>query len=102
MKKLLLSGFAFAILHTGALSGQTFTGTWQGALKAPQARNGELRTVIEISTNDADKLAAVFYSIDQGARPITATSVTANGSTWSPMRANGGQSRTGLPARFRF
>ena len=80
MKKLLLSGFAFAILHTGALSGQTFTGTWQGALKAPQARNGELRTVIEISTNDADKLAAVFYSIDQGARPITATSVTANGS----------------------
>ena len=80
MKKLLLSGFAFAILHTGALSGQTFTGTWQGALKAPQARNGELRTVIEISTNDADKLAAVFYSIDQGARPITATSVTASGS----------------------
>ena len=80
MKKLLLSGFAFVILHTGALPGQTFTGTWQGALKAPQARNGELRTVIEISTNEADKLAAVFYSIDQGARPITATSVTASGS----------------------
>ncbi len=80
MKKLLLSAFAFVILHTGVLPGQTFTGTWQGALKAPQARNGELRTVIEISKNEADKLAAVFYSIDQGARPLTATSVTASGS----------------------
>jgi len=80
MEKLLLSAFACVILHTGALPAQTFTGTWQGALKAPQARNGELRTVIKISANEADKLAVVFYSIDQGAQPLTATSVTASGS----------------------
>ena len=80
MKKLLLSMFALAILQAGALIGQTFTGTWQGALKVPQAPNGELRIVIKISTTDADKLAAEFYSIDQGAQPIAANTVTASGS----------------------
>ncbi|HYA18611.1 MAG TPA: TIGR03435 family protein [Bryobacteraceae bacterium] len=80
MKKLLLLGFAIATLHAGALLGQTFTGTWQGAIKAPQAPRGELRTVIKISVNEGDKLAAVFYSIDQGARPLTANAVTASGS----------------------
>lgn len=80
MKKLLLWTAALAILHAGALFGQTFTGTWQGALKVPQARNGELRIVIRISTTDADKLAAELYSIDQGAQPIAANTVTTSGS----------------------
>jgi uncharacterized protein (TIGR03435 family) len=79
MKKRLLSTLLFIGLQAGVLFGQTFTGTWQGALKIPQARNGELRTVIKISTTEADKLAAVFYSIDQGGQPANAATVTANG-----------------------
>src|ERR1700755_1321852 len=80
MKKLQLI-FALAALNAGALFGQTFTGTWQGALKFPQAPNGELRTVIKISTTAGDKLAAQFYSIDQNPTPLSANSVTATGST---------------------
>ena len=76
MKKLLVS-FALVLLQAGVLFGETFTGTWQGALKVP---NGELRIVIKISTTDADKLAAVSYSIDQGGQPISANTITASGS----------------------
>jgi uncharacterized protein (TIGR03435 family) len=80
MTKLLVYTFALATLHAGALFGQTFNGTWQGVLKIPQAPNGELRVVIKISTTDAERLAALFYSIDQGGQPISATTVTASGS----------------------
>jgi len=80
MTKLLVYTFSLASLHAGALFGQTFNGTWQGALKIPQAPNGELRIIIKISTTDAEKLAAVLYSIDQGGQPISATTVTASGS----------------------
>jgi uncharacterized protein (TIGR03435 family) len=80
MKKMLSCSFAFVLLQAGSLFGQTFAGTWQGALKIPQAPNGELRTVIKISTTDADKLAAQFFSIDQGGQPIAASTVTVNGS----------------------
>jgi uncharacterized protein (TIGR03435 family) len=79
MKKIFTCSFAFVMLQAGALFGQTFAGTWQGALKVPQAPNGELRTVLKISVTDADKLAAVFYSIDQGGQPISAATVAANG-----------------------
>lgn len=80
MTKLLVCTFALAAMHAGAMFGEIFAGTWQGALKVPQAPNGELRIVLKISTTDADKLAALFYSIDQGGQPIPATTVTANGS----------------------
>ena len=80
MRKLLTGLFVLAVLQTGILFGETFTGTWQGALKIPQAPNGELRIVIKISTTPADKLAAEFYSIDQGGQPFSATAVTASGS----------------------
>jgi hypothetical protein len=66
MKKLLLWTFALATLDASGLFGQTFTGTWQGALKVPQAPNGELRIVIKISTTDADKLSAELYSYRSG------------------------------------
>lgn len=80
MKKLLQFTLALAVSGVGALYGQTFTGTWQGSLKIPQAPNGELRIVIKISTTDAEKLAAQFFSIDQGAQPLSANSVVASGS----------------------
>jgi uncharacterized protein (TIGR03435 family) len=75
---------ALTILSGGAsfsqLSAQSITGTWQGALKPPQGRGPELRTVIKISTTENDKLAAVFYSIDQQSPAIPATTFTLNGS----------------------
>lgn len=80
MKKPLLF-FAFLSFQAAVLYSQTFTGTWQGALKVPQARNGELRTVIRISMTEADKLAAVFYSIDLDPTRLNASTVTVNGST---------------------
>jgi hypothetical protein len=85
MKKLLLV-FALLSFQAAVLSGQTFTGTWQGAFQVPLT-SGELRTVIRISMAETDKLAeanklmAVFYSIDLDAKPIQASTVTVNGST---------------------
>jgi uncharacterized protein (TIGR03435 family) len=76
MIALALSGVSFS-----QLSAQNIVGTWQGALKVqtPQGSQ-ELRTVIKISTTDNDKLAAVFYSIDQQSPAIPATTFTRNGS----------------------
>jgi uncharacterized protein (TIGR03435 family) len=79
MKKLFWM-LAFSACAGGTLFAQSFPGTWQGALKIPQAPNGELRIVIKISTTPADKLAADFYSIDQRTPAIPSTSLTANGS----------------------
>ena len=81
MKKLMLWIVALAALPGGTAFAQTMTGTWQGALKIPQAPKGELRIVIKISTTDADRLKAEMFSIDQGGQPIPATTVTQSGST---------------------
>jgi uncharacterized protein (TIGR03435 family) len=65
----------------GSASGlfaQSFTGTWQGGLKIPQAPNGELRIVMKIALTD-DKLGAEFYSIDQNPTPLKAESVKTSG-----------------------
>lgn len=80
MRKLLFSSLVLFLLQASLVFGETFTGTWQGALKIPQAPNGELRIVIKISTTSADKLAAELYSIDQGGQPFSATTITSNGS----------------------
>ena len=80
MVKPILWTVALAVLSSNAMLAQTITGTWQGALKAPQAPRGELRIVIKISTSDADRLKAVIFSIDQGARPMPATAITQSGS----------------------
>src|SRR5580765_4197924 len=79
----MLFRIAVAVLSAGAsfspaFAQQNIVGTWQGALKAgPQ----ELRIVIKISMTDAEKLAAVLYSIDQQSPAIPATTFTRNGST---------------------
>ncbi len=82
MRRLLstpISVFALAALSGGAIFAQSFTGTWQGALKIPQAPNGELRIVLKISTTANDKLAGEFYSIDQSGPAIPTTTLTASG-----------------------
>jgi len=67
-----------AALSLGALLAQDMVGTWQGALK--NAKTGkELRLVGKISRAANEKLAATFYSIDQGGQPITAGAVTQQG-----------------------
>ena len=76
-----LRSLALAVASCTALCAQSFPGTWQGALKGPQAPNGELRVVLKISTTPADKLAGEFYSIDQRTPAIPATTMSANGST---------------------
>src|SRR5690348_4368773 len=82
MRKLMLVIFAFAIaLFTGSAAmaqSQDITGQWQGTLHAP---NRDLRTVVKISKAPDGKLAAVMYSIDQSGQPITASSVSVDGST---------------------
>jgi uncharacterized protein (TIGR03435 family) len=50
--------------------------TWQGTLHAGR----DLRTVVKISKDGKGGYAAVFYSIDQGAQPLKADSVTLDGS----------------------
>jgi uncharacterized protein (TIGR03435 family) len=80
MKKLILWTIALAALRGSALFAQNLTGTWQGALTLPAPANRELRTVIKITTTDADTLKAVMYSIDQGAQGVPAGSVTLQGS----------------------
>jgi uncharacterized protein (TIGR03435 family) len=79
MRKLTVFVIALAALASASFA-QTLTGTWQGALKIPQAPNGELRVVMKISTTDQDTLKAVMYSIDQGGQPIPAESVKRSGS----------------------
>lgn len=73
---------ALVVLQGGALVAQTLTGTWQGALKVPQAPNGELRVVVKISVGDKDKMKADFYSIDQQTPAIPATTVSLSGSAF--------------------
>ncbi len=80
--KYLMAIAALAALQGGALVAQTLTGTWQGALKVPQAPNGELRVVVKISIGETDQLKADFYSIDQKTPAIPATTVSQSGSTF--------------------
>jgi len=80
MKKPMLWIIALAALSGGAFA-QNITGTWQGAIQPPQPQGRGLRIVLKISTTDADKLAAVMYSIDQQSPAIPATTFTRNGST---------------------
>jgi uncharacterized protein (TIGR03435 family) len=51
---------------------QDITGTWQGALHIVQA-NRDLRTVAKITKAAGGGYTVVFYSIDQGGQPFTAS-----------------------------
>jgi len=68
---------ALAALSIGVLLAQDMVGTWQGSLKNPKGK--ELRLVGKISRAANEKLAATFYSIDQGGQPIPAGAVTQQG-----------------------
>jgi uncharacterized protein (TIGR03435 family) len=81
MRNLICCAAALAAASASGLLAQNFTGTWQGALKIPQAPNGELRLVLKISTTEKDTLGAEFYSIDQNPTPIKADSVKTSGQT---------------------
>jgi bla regulator protein blaR1 len=82
MKKMILMFCIFAVaLFTGSAASaqsQDIAGTWQGTLHGP---GRDLRLVLKISKAPDGKLGAVMYSIDQGGQPITASSVSVEGST---------------------
>lgn len=81
MKKLTLWVITLALLSGGSLFAQSLVGTWQGTLAVPQAPGGQLRIVIKVSTTEADKLQAAFYSIDQTGQPFPVNSFTVSGSS---------------------
>lgn len=74
---LLLFVFLCAAVPGIARAAANVEGTWQGTLQAKTS----LRLVLRISRDDKSELAASLYSIDQTADPISATSVTVDGST---------------------
>ena len=51
----------------------SIVGTWQGTLTIA---NHKLRAVLKIKKSPAGKLSGVFYSIDQGGRPIDVSSIS--------------------------
>jgi uncharacterized protein (TIGR03435 family) len=77
MKKLLLWVIALAALAAAPLRAQDVTGQWQGTV---HAGSHDLRLILKI-TKDDGHLKGMLYSIDQGAQPIKASSVTQDGSS---------------------
>ena len=78
MTRLICCIAAIAVSASG-LFAQSFTGTWQGALKIPQAPNGEFRIVLKIQTVEKDTFIAEFYNIDGNPTPVKAESVKTSG-----------------------
>jgi uncharacterized protein (TIGR03435 family) len=70
--------FALAAFSASAILAQDIVGTWQGKL---QSGANERRTVYKITRTTEGSLTAIFYSLDQGARPIAANSVAVQGAT---------------------
>jgi uncharacterized protein (TIGR03435 family) len=79
VKKLTLWIVTLALLSGSSLFAQSLVGTWQGTLAVPQAPGGQLRIVVKVATTEADKLQAVFYSIDQTGQPFPVSSFTTQG-----------------------
>lgn len=78
----MLQVLALSALSASAILAQDIAGTWQGKL---QNGANELRTVFKITrTAESSLTAAVYsavaYSLDEGATPITASSVVVQGS----------------------
>ena len=64
MKYWIIRTIILAALSTAVLPAQDITGTWQGTLAPPSAKQ-ELRVVFKVS-KDGSGLAGLMYSIDQG------------------------------------
>ncbi len=79
MKRLLAWMVALTSLTASSLFAQSLVGTWQGTLAVPQAPGGQLRVMVRVSTTEADKLKAVFYSIDQTGQPFPVNTLTVQG-----------------------
>lgn len=78
MKSLIRSLVVIAILTGQIVLAQTITGTWQGTLNPGK----ELRIVLIVSNGSAGGLAAMMYSIDQGAQGVPASAVDVQGTTF--------------------
>lgn len=74
MKRLMLCFVVCMALLGSKLHAQDITGNWQGTLKAQK----DLRIILVITRNH-DALVGTMYSIDQGAQPIKASSLSLDG-----------------------
>ena len=77
MKKLVLCFVACLALLGSVLHAQDITGQWQGTLKAQK----DLRIVLVVA-KDNGALKGTLYSVDQGAQPIKASSISLDGSSF--------------------
>lgn len=77
MRRLLTVVVVGFLAGHAAAQTQPITGTWQGTLNPGK----ELRLVFNISNANAGALAAMMYSIDQGAQGMPASAVTFQGTT---------------------
>lgn len=75
MKKLMLCMAVLAMVFGTGARAQDLAGNWQGTLKAGK----DLRIILNFYKGNKDAWSAKMYSIDQGAQPIEATSVTRQG-----------------------
>jgi uncharacterized protein (TIGR03435 family) len=74
MRKLMMWVAGVALLAGSALHAQDLAGNWQGTLQVGKG----LRTVLKVSKDDG-KLKALMYSVDQGGRPMTVTTISLQG-----------------------
>jgi hypothetical protein len=74
----MLWAFGTVMLLSGVLRAQDLSGNWQGTLQA----GGGLRILLKVSKAD-DGWKAVMYSLDQGAQPMAASSMTVQGLSFS-------------------
>jgi uncharacterized protein (TIGR03435 family) len=79
LKRVLL-WIAALVAFSSSSFAQNLAGAWQGTLQSSQARGGQFRVVIKVSTTPSDGLSAVMYNIDQGGRSVIANTVSLQGS----------------------
>jgi uncharacterized protein (TIGR03435 family) len=85
-----------AVLPASAILAQDIEGTWQGKL---QSGANELRMVYKITRSADGGFAAIFYNLDQSARPIGANSITVQGGSLKiTVQAAGGEYQGKLAA----
>jgi uncharacterized protein (TIGR03435 family) len=79
MKRLMLCVVAFATMFAPGLRAQDVAGDWQGTLTVT---GKDLRVVVKVSKGDKGGWNAKLYNADRGTQPMSASSVTVDGSSF--------------------
>jgi uncharacterized protein (TIGR03435 family) len=78
MKKFMVCMLAVAAMFGTAAQAQDFAGEWQGTL---QITGGELRMVVKVSEGEKGTWTAKLYNASRATPPMSASSVSVDGST---------------------